>query len=136
MTLGLTNRLKQARATANRDSIDAGGSGAHGVVKLYNTTRPSTGGDAGGTPLAAIVLDYPCGTVSTTGVLSFTQPDAAQITETGIASWARVEDGSGNALFDCSVGLDGSGAEIIIDQDILYAGAFVLLLSAQFAEAG
>ncbi len=131
--LGLTNYLKQIRGLAVRDAIDA--AATPGKIAIYGTARPATGGAAGGDPLAVFVLEQPCGTVSASGVLTITPPvGMVQITNSGSPAWARFLDGDDTPLFDATAGT--SNAEVIVDQETFYAGAFTALVSAVLTEGG
>ncbi len=131
--LGLTKHLKQLRGLAVRDAIDA--AATPGKIAVYGTARPATGGAAGGDPLVVFVLDQPCGTVSASGVLTITPPeDMVQITGAGSPVWARFLDGDDTPLFDATAGI--SNAEVIVDQEVFYPGAFTALLSCALTEGG
>ena len=67
MALGFATTLRTARASQIVAAIDAG-AGA-GKLRLYNGTRPATGGTVT-TLLAELTFSDPCGTV-TSGVLTF-----------------------------------------------------------------
>jgi hypothetical protein len=122
----------QALATA----IDVGGAGA--VLEFYATTRPAPNGSPGGSPLVAVVLDYPCGAASA-GVLILSDTEFAQIVASGEALWARLKDGATTWIGDFSVGTpamhtsDPATAEVIIASTQLYIGAFLALVGAQIA---
>lgn len=88
--------------------IDAGS--AAGVLKIYDGTRPATGGAIGGsTLLAELPLSDPSFPASTGGVITANAiTDDTSANATGTASWFRLEDSDGNAIIDGDVGVAGS----------------------------
>lgn len=130
--LGLTNALKQARATATLNKIDAAATA--GKLLIFGTARPATGGDPGGTPLATIILQKPAGTVGEDGTLTLLSAPTVQVVETGAPVWGRLTDGDGVPVLDGSVGI--ADADFIVDQEVIYIGAYVTLVAGAFAEGG
>lgn len=117
--------------TAIKDAID-GGSGA-GTLKIYDGTRPATGGTAT-TLLGTLTFSDPCGTVSS-GVLTFSAITADSSADaTGTATWARIADSAGTFVADISVGISGSGAELILNTTSIVAGGPISVSSATLTE--
>jgi hypothetical protein len=121
MAIGLLTAIRTARAQLIVDAIDAG-SGA-GTLKLYTAPKPATGAAVGAaTLLGTLTFADPCGTV-TTGTLTFsaiTKDSAADAD--GTAAWARVADSAGTFVMDMTVGLVGSGADIIMNNVVVVTG--------------
>jgi len=128
MTLAVDTRHANARHQGSINDLDAGVGSA--AVRIYGGARPATPDD---TPTSAmltqITLTKPCGTVAD-GLLTLTQLEDGLITETGIATWARIVNGDGLTAFDCDAG-GGVGAwEVQLVQAQLYAGGGARLVSA------
>lgn len=122
MAVIYSTAAKNARLQAVIDTIDAG-AGA-GVLQIGTTAM--------GTVLASITLADPCGTVSG-GVLTFsgfprsdTSADA-----NGTAAAARIRDSNGNdVITGLTVGLVGSGADIVFESVSFNVGEIITLNSA------
>jgi len=128
MTIAITTALNAARLTGTVAYLDSGTGNA--AVRIYGGTRPATAAD---TPTSAMLvqisLTKPCGTVSA-GVLSLTQLEDGLISNSGIATWARVVNGDGATAFDCDCG-EGMGAwEVQLAQAQLFAGGAARITSA------
>lgn len=115
MNMRLATTTRNAIANAVRAQID-GGLRA-GTITFYTGPQP----ESCDTPVSAVVQ-------AKLGTLTFSArsaPDAAQgtlrfddITEhaaadaTGVATWARIADGTGRGVFDCDVTETGGGGTI------------------------
>jgi hypothetical protein len=100
---------RNGRLDALKTAIDAG-SGA-GTIKVYTATQATNADTALGaqTLLATLTFTDPCAGAASAGVLTFstiTEDTAADAT--GTAAWARIQDSSGNVVFDCDVGTSGA----------------------------
>jgi len=130
MTVGFLTALRNARLDAITTKLDAG-SGA-GKLRIYNGTRPATGG-AATTLLAELTLSDPSSAAAANGVLTMsaiTQDSSADAT--GTATWARMVDSDGNFVLDCSVGT--SLTDIVLNTAAIVASAIVTITSAVFTE--
>ena len=88
MTIGFLQALRNNMLDEITALIDAG-AGA-GLLRIYNGTRPATGGSAT-TLLAELTLSDPCAAAASGGILTFsaiTQDSSANAS--GTATWARV----------------------------------------------
>ncbi|MEY4441012.1 MAG: hypothetical protein RL442_12 [Pseudomonadota bacterium] len=122
MAVVYSTAAKNARLTAVVNTIDAG-SGA-GVLQIGTTSM--------GTVLAEITLADPSGTV-TGGVLTFSSFPRSDTSAnaTGVAAAARIRDSNGaDVITGLTVGMTGSGADIILDTTNIDAGEIVTLNSA------
>lgn len=110
MALGFSTTLRTAIATAIITAID-GGAGA-ATLKIYDGTRPSTGGTATNL-LATFTLADPCGTAAS-GTLTFDTDPVLSTTwsGSGTATWFRIETSDPTFVVDGSVGLSSSGADL------------------------
>jgi hypothetical protein len=126
--LTIAAALNEARLLATRDYLDAGAGASR--LRIYNGTRPA----GGGTPTTLLVeftLAEPCGTVAS-NALTLTPVLPATIVASGIATWARLVDGSGNYAIDGDVSNLAGTAPVKIDDTALVAGEQVALISAVF----
>lgn len=106
MALGYVVGVRNTRLNAVRDAIDAG-AGA-GLLRIYDGTRPATGGTAT-TLLAELTFSDPCAANASGGVLTFNAITAdASANATGTASWWRGVDSTGAAVVDGNCGTSGS----------------------------
>ena len=130
MALAYSTTVRNARLQAVADAID-GGSGA-GLLRIYDGTRPSSGG-AATTLLAELTFSDPCAASVTGGVLTFdavTKDSSANAT--GTASWFRCVDSAGTFVIDGGVGT--SGADMNLNSVSISAGQEVSITSATITE--
>lgn len=106
MALAYIAALRNARLDAITTKIDAG-AGA-GLLRIYDGTRPATGGTAT-TLLAELTFSDPSSAAASGGVLTasaITQDSSANAT--GTATWFRVVDSAATFVMDGNVGTSGS----------------------------
>jgi len=137
MAIRMTTALRNARAQAIIDTVDAGGDTitTEAVLLIYGGTRPSTGGSAAGnTLLGTLVMSQPCGTISS-GVLTL-QPVTSDTSADadGTITWARIADSDGVAVMDFSCGLTGSSADITFNAVDVLTGGTISLVSGTITE--
>ena len=131
MALGFATTLRTARASQIVAAIDAG-AGA-GKLRLYNGTRPATGGTVT-TLLAELTFSDPCGTV-TSGVLTFSGiASDASADNTGTATWFRIVDSTGAFVLDGTITVTGGGGDITMTSTSIQAGVTVDATSLAFTE--
>lgn len=130
MTVGLATALRNSRLNLIRDAIDAG-AGA-GFLRIYDGTRPATGGTAT-TLLAELTYTDPCAPNASGGVLTFSSitPDSSA-NASGTATWGRAVDSTGAFVKDFSVGT--SGADLNLNTTTITAGVQVSCTSAALTE--
>lgn len=118
------NRLDQITSRA----------GASALLRIYDGSRPATGG-AATTLLAELTCNATFAPAAAAGVLtlnSITQDSSANAT--GTATWARIVQSDGTThVLDCSVGT--SGADINLNTTSIVAAAAVSVTSATITEA-
>lgn len=132
MTLGLATLLRNARANQITTWLDAG-SGA-GLMRVYDGTRPATGGSAT-TLLAELTLTDPSASAAASGVLTLSAITAdPSANASGTATWCRFVDSSGGFVIDGSVGT--SAADYILNTTTITAGVQVSCTSAVLTEGG
>lgn len=134
MAVAYATTLRNAKLQKIIDAIDVGGSA--GKIKIYNGTRPATGG-SGTTLLATLRFNAPpCASAPSGGVLTFSaitsDTDAAA---TGTATWARITDSADTFVADMSVGATGSGADIEINTTSITIHATVACSAATITAA-
>ena len=116
MTIGLATDIRTARMEVIAEAIDAASEA--GYINLYSGTRPATGGAVNGnTLLATVTLTLPCASAVTNGVLTLNHAGIAETAalDDGTVAWARVYDGDGNFVMDCSVSETGQGGDITVN---------------------
>jgi hypothetical protein len=106
MALGYVATLRNTRLDAVKTAIDAG-AGA-GLLRIYDGTRPATGGTAT-TLLAELTFSDPSAPAASAGVLTFSAITAdSSANATGTATWWRAVDSTGAAVVDGNCGTSGS----------------------------
>jgi len=106
MAIAYVSTLRNTRMDAINTAANAGAGAA--LLRIYDGTRPATGGTAT-TLLAELTFTDPAFAAASGGVLTasaITQDSSANAT--GTASWFRVVDSSGNAVMDGNCGTSGS----------------------------
>jgi hypothetical protein len=103
MALAYSSTVRNAMLDAITSAI-----GASGLLRIYDGTRPASGGTAT-TLLAQLALSATSAPAASGGVLTFntiTQDSSADAT--GTATWFRVTTSGGTFVIDGSVGTSGS----------------------------
>lgn len=106
MALAYSSTVRNNRLTQISNAID-GGAGA-GLLRIYQGTRPASGGTAT-TLLAELTFSDPCAASITGGVLTFntiTQDSSADNSDT--ATWFRLVDSTGAFVVDGNVAASAS----------------------------
>ncbi|WP_367394516.1 hypothetical protein [Cupriavidus sp. Agwp_2] len=128
MTIGMSTALRNARLDAITTAA-----GANAKLRLYNGSRPATGGTAT-TLLAELTCGSTFAAAASAGVLTLnaiTSDSAADAT--GTATWARLFTSGGTFVMDMDVGT--SGADLNMNSVAISAGAAVSITSATLTEA-
>ncbi len=117
MALALSLALRNARANQHGIAIDAGG-GA-GLIRIYDGTRPASGG-AATTLLAQLTFSATSFPAAVNGVATADPitDDASAVG--GTASWFRATDSTGVFVEDGDVGT--SGTDMIVNTTAVSAG--------------
>ena len=126
MTIGFLEALRNNMLDEITALMDAGTGPA--LLRIYNGTRPATGG-AATTLLAELTFSDPCAAAASGGVLTFsaiTQDSSANAS--GTATWARVVDSDATFVMDMSVST--SGADINLNSVSITATQAVSVTSA------
>lgn len=121
--LGLNTTLRNNRLDQITADID-GGVGA-GLLRIYDGSRPATGG-AATTLLAELTFSDPSAPGAASGVLTFsaiTQDSSANAT--GTATWFRIVRSDSTFVLDGSVGASGSGADLELTSTSIVSGVAV-----------
>lgn len=103
MALGYITSLRNTRLDAITTAV-----GASSLTRIYDGTRPATGG-AATTKLAELANSATFAAAASGGVLTantITQDSSADAT--GTATWGRLTTSGGTAVVDFSVGTSGS----------------------------
>jgi len=114
----LSEAAKNAKLNCVVAGIDAGSS--NGYISICTASY--------GTVLATINLNDPCGTVAG-GILTFSGfPKTTTASGTGTAAIARIRtSANADAVVDLTVGLPGSGANIILATTAISSGGTVTM---------
>jgi hypothetical protein len=106
LVIAYSTTIRNNRMTQVRDAID-GGAGA-GLLRIYDGSRPATGGTAT-TLLAELTFTDPCAGAPASGVLTMSAITAdSSANANGTASWFRCVDSTGTFCIDGSVATSGS----------------------------
>ena len=129
MALGLNTTVRNNRLNQIKTAIDAGG--AAGFLRVYDGSRPATGGTATNL-LAQLTLSYPSAPSASGGTLTFSAITSATAGATGTATWGRIVDSTGAFVTDCSVGT--SSADYILNTTSITSGVQVSCTSGVLTE--
>ena len=129
MTLGIKVEIRNGFLDNIKTAIDAG-SGA-GKLKLYTGAKPATGAAiTTQTLLGTVLCSDPCAPAANAGVLTFSAfTDDSNAAASGDAVWARFTDSADNFVADASVGISGSGADIILNSVSIASGGIIRITS-------
>jgi hypothetical protein len=129
VTLGIDATLRSTRLNTITTAIDAG---AAGLLRIYDGSRPATGG-AVTTLLAELTFSDPSAPAASAGVLTFSAITAdASANATGTATWFRIVTSAAAFVLDGSVGT--SGADINFNSVSFVTGGNVAVTSLVFTE--
>lgn len=122
MAVGYSTALRNARLDQITTAV-----GTSGVLRIYDGTRPATGG-AATTLLAELTCSATFAPAAAAGVLTanaITQDSSANAT--GTATWARLTTSAGVFVADMAAGT--SGTELILNTTSIVSGAAVTCTS-------
>lgn len=132
MNLNVTIRTAQAELV--RTAFDA--AATPGKFKFYTGTTPATGAAiTTETLLGTLVMSYPCAPAASAGAFTFsaiTSDNSADAS--GTIGWARGTDGGDAFVADFTVGIAGSGADIIVNSTTVVAGGTISMSSATYTQ--
>lgn len=107
MALALSTTVRNSMLDAITTAI-----GASGKLRIYDGTRPASGGSAT-TLLAELGIANPAAGSASSGVLTFTVPMTdSSANATGTATWARIVDGSSTFIADFDVSNTAGSGEL------------------------
>lgn len=125
MALGINVTVRNTRMDAVKDAVDAG-AGA-GVIKIYNGSRPLTGGSET-TLLAELTFTDPSFPAASAGAITASAITGdASADNTGTATWFRLETSVGGFVLDGDVGT--SGSDLNLNSTSITAGVAVDITS-------
>lgn len=142
MTLALADATAIASADAQVALIDAGGAGAPGRLRVYDGVRPANANApvTSQTLLVDFTLAFPSfNPASTTTGGATAQADVSgiatvQALASGSASWFRIEDGNGVAIYDGDVTNNAGAGDIKISATAVSVGIDVSVVSLSFTQ--
>lgn len=122
MTLALSTATRNGLLDAITTAI-----GSSGLVRIYNGTRPASGGSAT-TLLAQLALSATAAPAASGGVLTFsTVTNDSSADNTGTATWFRVTTSGGTFVIDGDVST--SGSDLNLNTTSIVAGGPVSISS-------
>lgn len=125
MTIGMATTLRNARLDQIKTAADAGGAAA--LFRVYDGTRPATGGTATNL-LATLTHSLPSAPAASGGALTFSAITSGTAVATGTATWGRQVTSAGVFVEDFSVGT--SAADYILNTVSITSGVQVSCTSA------
>lgn len=127
MTIGMSSALRNARLDAITTAA-----GASAKLRIYNGTRPATGGTAT-TLLAELICNATFAPAASGGVLTLNAIASATAAASGTATWARVVKSDGTThVLDMDVGTSGSDCNL--NSTAISSGATVSVTSAALTD--
>jgi len=126
MALGFSTTLRNARADAITTAA-----GASALLKIYDGTRPATGGTAT-TLLATLTCNATFAGAASTGVLTLNSITSATAVATSTATWFRLTTSGGTFVMDGNVST--SGSDLNLNTVSIVSGGTVSVTSATFTE--
>ena len=123
MALGFSTTLRNARADAITTA--AGGSA---LLKIYDGTRPATGGTAT-TLLATLTCNATFAGAASTGVLTLNSISSATAVASSTATWFRVTTSGGAWVIDGTVTATGGGGDMTLNTASIVSGGNVTVTS-------
>lgn len=117
MTTGYSTTLRNAQLDQITTAV-----GNAGKLRIYDGTRPATGG-AATTLLAEFTLGTPFAPSASSATLSPTLPSSTTGLAAGTATWFRIVTSGGTAVIDGSAGT--SGTDLVLNSASISVGATV-----------
>jgi len=106
MALAFATTLRNAMLDQIKTALDAGSGAA--LIRIYDGTRPATGGTAT-TLLAELTCTDPSAGSASSGTLTFSSiTQDASANATGTATWFRMVDSAATFVMDGNVSTSGS----------------------------
>lgn len=127
MALGMSETLRNARLDAITTAI-----GNAGKLKLYNGTKPATGG-AATTLGATLILASPAAPGAAAGLLTFSTIADVTAVASITCTWGRITTSADAFVADCTAGIAGTDI-IIAGSAAITAGQTVTVTAATITE--
>ena len=128
MALGINTTTRNNMLNQITAALDAGSGAA--LIRIYDGTRPATGGTAT-TLLAELTCSDPSAAAASSGVLTFSAiTQDASANASGTATWFRMVDSASTFVLDGSVST--SGADLNLTTTSIVATQPVSITSATF----
>lgn len=132
MALGLATSLRNTRQNAVTAAIDAGA--GPGLLRIYDGTRPATGG-AATTLLAELTFSDPSYSAASAGAITANPVNSDPAANAdGTATWARIVDSNGTFVMDADVST--AGADINLNSTSIVTGLQVEITSSILTDGG
>lgn len=122
MALGLSTTCRNGMLDAITTAV-----GASGLLRIYDGTRPATGG-AATTLLAELTCNATFAAAASSGVLTLNAITSdSSANATGTATWFRITTSGGTAVIDGNVGT--SGSDLNLNTTSIVSGGTVAVTS-------
>lgn len=132
MAISYSTTLRNAMLAEIDTQVNSGTAG--GFLRIYSGTKPAPGGTAT-TLLAELRFSDPAFGTPSNGVVSANAiADETATLATGTATWFRVTNSSGTYVLDGTVGVTGSGADLILNSTSISANQIVKVSSFTITE--
>jgi hypothetical protein len=95
------------------DRIDSGT--GNGQLIVYKAPQPSPDAASSATELSRTTFAKPSFSKQSTGAWTIAPGATDSFVTSGVAKWFRIVDSSGNFVLDGTIGLDRSGADLIVN---------------------
>lgn len=121
MALTIDNESRTGAVAYVAGRVDSGAGPA--TLKVYSGAKPaSTTTAATGTLLADVVLPDPAFSAGAAGVQLLADPGPVSGLANGTPGWYRIADSNGVGRIDGTVGVAGSGADLIVSAATIATG--------------
>ena len=123
MALGYSTALRNNRLDAITTAA-----GSNAVLRIYSGVRPATGGTET-TQLVQLACAATFAPGASGGVLTANTITDGTATESGTATWWRLQTSGGTQVIDGDVGSSGSGADMELSSTSIVEGGTVSITS-------
>jgi hypothetical protein len=134
MALSLATSARNAAADGVVDLLDAGS--GPGTIQIRTGAKPATPNTAAsGTLLGTLTFSDPAFGAASNGVATANAITSDNVADaSGTAGYFRALDSNGAAVFDGTIGLTGSGADLIMNDVAIVAGGIIAISALTYTQ--